>query len=195
MVAFTRANVPQAEPTILVWPDSSLIRSGKPVFMPDHKGGSSIVIGLASRIDRLGKSIRKQYSERYFNKVAPLAVVLSKGNEDSLIRTGKPCDMDFVADYTIVCGEFVDKESIGSGSKMDIAVNGPSGEKATSKHINCEELKANMEDAIVEASRHNTLKTGDLIVLTSFASTICAVKNYRLDVSIDGNSLLNFKMK
>lgn len=179
---------------IMVWPDSSLVRSGKPVFLPSFESGCEILIGMGIKIDRLGKSIRKEFSSRYFNEVTSVALILSQDNARNL-QENKNLTTDFVADYTVVCGDFVSKESIKDDSRWEMKVSRSATGDEFKVVCDCSEFINDIPASIENASMRNTLKTGDIVVVVSLNSTLPAVKEGRVCVEVGNDKLLNFKIK
>ena len=57
------------EPVIFCKPDSALLKSGKPFFIPDDLGRIEYEGELVVRICRLGKSIPERFAHRYYDAV------------------------------------------------------------------------------------------------------------------------------
>lgn len=180
---------------MLVWPDSAIVRSGKPVFTPEFESGCAVVIGLGIKIDRLGKSITKDFSSRYYNEAAPIALVLSKRNLDAIRRKATDIQPDYVADYSVVCGNFIATQRLDGPVNVSMEVTSLSGDACMQAGWDCGDIAEEMSEIIVFASRRNTLKTGDIVVKIIPDLGFDALRNGRLDVSVDGKSLLNIKMK
>lgn len=181
--------------SMLVWPDSALIRSGKPVFIPDYKSGWEVLIGMGVKIDRLGKSITKSFSSRYYNEVTPIAFLLSKRNTDAITLNIRGIVNEYVADYTVICGNFINKETLPSPSiwKMEITTKKVLDRKVL--EWVCSDFEREMSSAIEYASRCNTLKTGDLIAVFIPKLSAPAERDTRLEVRLEDQNLLQFKMK
>lgn len=150
---------------VLVWPDSVMIRSRKPLFLPDD-GDYYIHKGLCVRIDAVGKTIAGRFAGRYYNEMAPMAFVLPAAVSDALAEGTDPAACDIVADYTLICGDFIPK----SGELTEI------------------------DDAIATASRRNTLKTGD-IVATLSPKREKAERETVIKISLEGKTLIENKLK
>ena len=57
----------QRDPVIFTQADSSLLKDGKPFFVPDHLGRIDYETEVVVRICRLGKSIPEQFAHRYYD--------------------------------------------------------------------------------------------------------------------------------
>lgn len=185
---------------ILVWPDSAMIRSGKPLFVPD--GEMRIHPGLVTRINAVGKSIRHKFADRYFCEVAPAAFLLPLPASNRVSEELDPYACDIAADYTVVCGDFIPSEEVfqheGDLSECSLTLSLADlisrGEK-TAECINVINVPDSLlRDAIVAASERNTLKTGDLAGFI-FRDSCKATPETLLTVTVDGKQLLKNKLK
>ncbi|MDE6028229.1 MAG: hypothetical protein K2G23_09170, partial [Muribaculaceae bacterium] len=59
----------------LAYPDSAMVRSGNPIFLPDFNCSFSGIFYLAVKISRLGKSIAERFATRYYSEAAPAMAV------------------------------------------------------------------------------------------------------------------------
>ena len=57
------------EPTIFMKSDSSLLKDGKPFFIPDFSSEIHYETELVVKIDRLGKNIAERFAHRYYSEV------------------------------------------------------------------------------------------------------------------------------
>lgn len=170
------------EKEILVWPDSAMIRSRKPLFL--EEGRQYVHIGIAARIDAVGKSIRPKFAGRYYSELAPMAFILTEKVSDLLENGMDPAACDIVADYTLICGDFVTPERL-----ENIEVSRSGGEVDTRIF-----RKETIDEAIAVASVRNTLKTGDIVAVIGLGR-FQAQSDMILKISSDKNTLLENKLK
>lgn len=183
---------------IIVWPDSALVRTGKPVFIPEERG-YCLLTGLGARISAVGKSIEPKFSKKYFVEIAPLAFVLPNEAAGNIIRKETPRAGDFVADYSVICGDFISVDPSGYESGLEIKINissllneenlGP-----TCMILNIDNYLSLIYEAISLASKKNTLKTGD-IVSSILPYEFEAATDSLLSISFNNNILLENKLK
>ena len=150
---------------ILVWPDSVMIRSRKPLFLPDD-GVYYIHEGIGARIDAVGKSIHKKFARRYYDEICAIAYILPESVSDCLIQKADPVACDIAADYTLICGDY----------------------------IPALETETEINEAISIASCRNTLKTGDIVAII-FRERRKAERDSVLKISLRGNTLIENKLK
>lgn len=180
---------------LIVWPDSSIVKNCRVIFMPSYPSGCAVITGIGARIDRLGKSITKKYSSRYFNEVAPVAMVVSKETAEVVTSHGNPCCDGIVADYAVICGEFIPKESLDSGKEFSFRMQDMEENARKQISIPADDVSQELEEAVVHASVSNTLKTGDIVVSVNLAGCFEAETDCRLIATFGNSKLMNFKLK
>lgn len=182
----------------LVWPDSAMVRSGKPVFLRKERG-MGLVPGISVRICAVGKSIRPRFASRYYDGVAPLAII-ADSRQCGHIAEGKEPESDgLIADYSVVCGDFV-KANCADGHMLNLKAqvcplafaDVKADEEVRTSTMKCTEEA--ISDAIAFASRLNTLKTGDIVALLS-ADWLPADADSLLKMSLGENVLMLNKLK
>lgn len=146
----------------MTWPDSAMILSGKPLFLPEDEG-LTIMFGIGARITAVGKSIKPKFAHRYYNELAPMAFILKTPVAEALKKGADPKACDIMADYTVICGEAVEA-SEASGSSVFNATLSPlkGGENAVAS-FNADNTQQLLAGAISKASELNTVKTGDIV--------------------------------
>lgn len=92
---------------LLLWPDSVMVRSGKPVFIPDSTRHSEydIRFAICARICRLGRCVEQRFASRYFDQAMPVALILPAEASDALRNGTIPLASDIFFDGCIVLGE------------------------------------------------------------------------------------------
>lgn len=158
---------------VLVWPDSVMVRSGKPVFIPSEDEEFNIFEGFCVKINRLGKSIDPRFANQYFAEAAPIAFIANADTTASLLNGVCPDADKIMFDSCLIVGDFTPLP---------------------------EELTDEAADAIVNSSRYLTLKIGDLIVhFSKEKSPSKAIINKRYEYALTpfprGEATLKFKVK
>ena len=185
----------------LVWPDSAMIRSGKPLFLPDDK--MRLHIGLVAKINAVGKTIRLKFAGRYFNETAPAAFFLTEEVSRQIANMEDPPACHIVSDYSVICGDFISSPySIPNSIQLGINPLKHADPDICTGHsvadtdilIKINEPEIMICNSIVAASVRNTLKTGDLVgfMLPEFY-TVTPEK--LLKVRVDGRLLIENKLK
>lgn len=181
---------------ILVWPDSAMIRSGKPLFIPT--GEMSLLPGFVARIISVGKSIRYKFAQRYYHEIAPAAFILPPRSAIRIEDHLDPTANEIAADYSIICGDFSECAHLYAnpeGIRLDIEMAQlVSTENVISESLHIENLEEIINKALVTAAVRNTVKTGDLTGFI-FDKSFSVVPDTRLTMKIDGKVLMKNNLK
>ena len=135
---------------LLTWPDSAAVKSGKPVFLAQEEGMVCFP-GIAAKIIAVGKSISAKFAGRYYDEVIPICY-LADANTAARLRAGEdPLACEIMSDFCLVAGNALEKSRLS-----DIRY------QAGNQRTDFSWQLALIDEAIGEASRRNTLKTGDI---------------------------------
>ncbi len=148
-------------PVVSVKPDSSLLKGGKPFFIPAFSNDIRCGASLVMRICRLGKCIASRFAPRYYDAVT---VGVSFHAHDLLSEAcskGEPTSLYDGFDGAAVIGNFVSIEALcrqADGISFSLLRNESEvqqGEEAG--------LSAGFNELVAYISNYYTLKMGDLI--------------------------------
>lgn len=140
-------------------PDSSMRRNDNPVFIPNHDSEIKGVPVFAIRIERLGKTIAKRFSHRYYSEVSFGLVLYKSSQLHNLQELQLPWTEAFAFDSALSLGKMVSKEHITGEKVLQLNI----GEKQIRPMFDSR-LYEKIDRAIEYISRYNTLKIGDIIV-------------------------------
>lgn len=189
-----------SDPGMLVWPDSAFIRNKKPVFLPDEE--YSIFFGILMKIDRLGKSVSTKFAGRYYSQMAPMSCFVTQRNAKRIFDGEDAYASELVADCAVICGDFIPTEDLPSDAGMTISMsdlypsqNASETPQEDTKGFLIEDIRSTADRNISFASRRNTLKTGDLVGFLVRDSVARAERDKVVKVSLDGKTLLEYKLK
>ncbi len=179
-------NIPDA--TLMA--DTSILRPGRPFYIPDWDDAFTLHPTLAFRIDRLGKSIAARFAPRYIASMAPAALALP-GSALKALRAGKVAGaMECAYDYAMPLGEWHDISDIPD--EVVINARDTAGQEA-------EWLLSAMTIPIGQRleilSRRFTIKTGDIIVCPPVADGIVLNIGEKVAISIDGRESFEVPVK
>lgn len=154
-------------PVVSVRPDSSLLKDGKPFFVPDFSDdircGSSIVL----RVCRLGKCISTRFAHRYYDAVTVGVAFQARDLVDAARANGQPFSLYEGFDGASVLGDFVETDALLSpvgDVGFSLERNGVRVQEG-----NAADLVTGFDELIASISNYYTLKIGDLIY-TGFPS-------------------------
>lgn len=184
---------------ILVWPDSAMIRTGKPVFIPDDDEEYQILPGIGVKIKAVGKTIQERFAGRYYDEVMPLAFILKNETAEDLAKRLDPKACDIVADCSVICGDPIPIKEIEAKPTVRVefgirSLQPEDGEEPVELKFDLSNLRLGLAHAIVRGSQDNTLKTGDIVAYILPMGLGTRVDNL-VKFSLNGNPLLENKLK
>lgn len=181
-----------SEPTIFMKPDSSLLKDGKPFFIPDFSSEIHYETELVVKIDRLGKNIAERFAHRYYTEVTVGIDFTARDLQNRLRSQGLPWEISKAFDCSAVIGEFIPVSEIGNVQAIPfhLQINGK-----TVQEGNTSDMLFPIDRIIAYVSRFFTLKIGDLIY-TGTPVGVGPVKiNDHLQGYIKDNKVLDFFVK
>ena len=181
------------EPVIFMKPDSSLLKTGKPFFLPDFSSEIHYEIEIVVKINRLGKNIAEKFAHRYYDELTVGIDFTARDLQRKLRKTALPWEICKAFDNSAGLGEFIPlsglKENIDNlPFRLDI------NEKTVQKG-NTSRMIFNVDRIIAYASRFFTLKMGDLIYTGTPAGIGCVNINDHLEGYVEEKKLLDMHIK
>lgn len=157
--------------------DSSIVLPRNPLFIPDVAPAFTFAVGPAFRISRLGKRIGLRFAHRYRDAMAPLVRLLP-----DLPDTGSAIYQAF--DSAAALGTWIPIP------EAEFTVTAGDSDTLTTS---AEDIL--IDRAIEILSRYFTLKNGDIIVPGFFPARFTPEINSRFPVTVNGEKLLDLKIK
>lgn len=140
--------------------DSSLLKDGKPFFIPDFSSEIHYETELVVKIDRLGKNIAERFAHRYYSEVTVGIDFTARDLQRRLREQGLPWEISKAFDNSAVIGTFIPLEEAGNVNQLSfhLDMNGK-----TVQQGNTADMLFSVDQIIAYVSRFFTLKIGDLI--------------------------------
>lgn len=152
-------------PFLFLKPDSSLLKDGKPFFLPDFLSDVQASVAVVVRLNRLGKSVPSRFASRYYAEATVGVNLMACGELHRLRQQGLPWDAAVGFDGAAVLGNFIAwplAEKEGEAGKkplhFSLYINGNPVQSGCTG-----DLSVGVDEGISRISRLYTLKTGDLI--------------------------------
>lgn len=167
------------KPVVFLKADSSLLKNGKPFFVPDHLGRIEYEAEVVVRICKLGKTVPERFAPRYYDAVTVGIDFTARELQRELIKRGHPWDLAKGFDGAACIGEWTDKNEFLDiqGINFHLDVNGQTMQRACT----CDMLHK-VDQIIAYISQFYTLKTGDLL----FTGTPSGVGPVCIDDHLEG---------
>lgn len=188
-IFLTINDIPDAPMRWLSLPDSSLLKTDNPFFVPDFDTDFEARPVLAVRNDKLGKSISARFADRYYHEFAAGIVIVAKNLLKKLREEGAPWTAATGFDRSCIIGSFHPVSELEK--HQDIMFSDNNGNGLAGKFPDREALG----EALERISAYNTMKTGDIILLPADIGQLKLSVNSRIDISSHAQSLLNIKIK
>lgn len=178
VVSMRRPDAPFDSATpVTVVPDSAILRTGRPWFIPPFASGWRLETVLALRISRLGHCIGAKFAARYFDAITigvmprPVPHDHANGLLDAF-------------DGAFIIGDWMPLPADGN-----IEVSTPAGNITLGRQLD-------LAPAIIErVSEFATLKMGDIIGLCIFSPMDNPSLDTHWEGGINGATLLSFNIK
>ncbi|MCD8192965.1 MAG: fumarylacetoacetate hydrolase family protein [Tannerellaceae bacterium] len=180
------------EPTIFMKSDSSLLKDGKPFFIPDFSSEIHYETEIVVKIDRLGKNIAERFAHRYYSEITVGIDFTARDLQSRLRQQGLPWELSKAFDNSAVIGSFVPLEEPGriTNIPFHLDING-----TTVQAGNTADMLFPVDKIIAYVSRFFTLKIGDLIYTGTPAGVGPVKIGDHLQGFIGDRKLLDFSVR
>jgi len=181
-----------AEPTIFMKSDSSLLKDGKPFFIPDFSSDIHYETEIVIRINRLGKNIAERFAHRYYDEVTVGIDFTARDLQTKLRNQGLPWELSKAFDNSAVVGTFVPLSEISPIQEIPfhLMINGEKVQEGNTSH-----MLFSVDQIIAYVSRFFTLKIGDLIYTGTPAGVGPVKIGDHLQGYIGNRKLLDFHVR
>jgi 2-keto-4-pentenoate hydratase/2-oxohepta-3-ene-1,7-dioic acid hydratase in catechol pathway len=181
-----------SEPTIFMKSESSLLKDGKPFFIPDFSSEIHYETEIVVKIDKLGKNIAERFAYRYYNEITVGIDFTARDIQSRLRKQGLPWEISKAFDNSAVTGAFIPLREAGDIHKIPFClyINGEKVQKG-----NTADMLFSVDKIIAYVSRFFTLKMGDLIYTGTPAGVGPVKINDHLEGYIGETKLLDFYVK
>ena len=180
------------EPVIFLKPDSSLLRSGQPFFLPDHLGEIHYETELVVRINRNGKHIAPRFAHKYFSEVGLGIDFTARNKQAELKNKGLPWELAKSFDGSALVSSFIPLDELPPFEKLRFSLK----KNGVTVQSGCaEDMLFGIDTLISFVSRYFTLKMGDLIFTGTPAGVGPVDKNDELRGYLEDREMFVCKVK
>ena len=176
---------------VYLMPDSAVIKTNKPFFLPHFATTFTATPALAIHIDRLGKHIAPRFAHRYCMAVAPAIKVTASG-----IDTPQQCEQQSALahgfDGALLLGDFdaFDANEGINGTTVAIEHNGTPASNGS-----LDAAGIDYSTLISQLSKYFTLKMGDILLVELSDNGINLKMGDTLNASCSGMPRLTIRVK
>ena len=179
-------------PVIFTKADSSLLKDGKPFFVPDDMGRIDYETEIVVRICRLGKAIPACFAYRYYDAVTVGIDFTARDLQKQFREKGLPWELCKGFDGAATIGNWVpvDKFRNIQALQFHLDINGKTVQQGCTS-----DMLFKIDEIIEYISKYFTLKTGDII----YTGTPVGVGPVNIDDHLEGyiedRKVLEFNIK
>lgn len=179
-------------PVIFTKADSSLLKDGKPFFVPDDMGRIDYETEIVVRICRLGKAIPARFAHRYYDAVTVGIDFTARELQAELRKKGLPWEMCKGFDGAAAIGEWVSVEKFRDVQALQfhLDINGKTVQEGRTS-----DMLFKIDEIIEYISKYFTLKTGDIIYTGTPVGVGSVNINDHLTGYIEDRKVLEFNIK
>jgi len=172
-------------------PDSTVLRSGNPFFVPDFDSEFTAFPSICFRIGRLGKSISSRFAHRYIDAWTGSVTAVATGVLRRLREKGMPWTKAIAFDRSFMIGNLQPIDTFINYAKFSVSIDDEKMEYDTGR------LRKPVESIIELISSDNTLKTGDLLLagLTPCGIFLNPGKRLRIGTNSHNMNLLDINIR
>ena len=181
-----------ASPVIFMKPDSALLKNNKPFFIPSFADIIDCSLNIVFRICKLGKNISPRFAHRYYDAVAIGIDFTARNLQQTLSEQGLPWELSKSFDGSAAISDFLPITTFTHPLAIPshLTINGTTmqqGNTSTTQH--------SVDDIIAYVSRFCTLKTGDLIFISTTQTATPVSLNDTVEGYIGEQKLLEIRIK
>lgn len=178
-------------PVVLMKADSTLLKDGKPLFVPHFTQCLVGTFHVAVRICRLGKSIPRRFAHRYYDAVTVALDVCADDVRRQLSASGLPWDNATQFDGSTVVGDFVETQGRPLG---DICLKGCYGQSEVAS-FSLAEMHSRVDELVERLSVNMQLRQGDLLLCGAVAPACRLDIGGHVHAELNGVGVLDFNVR
>ena len=177
-----------SEPVWFFMPDSPILRSGNPFFVPEFDDRFEAYPALAIKINRLGKSIAPRFVNRYFCEATFAMTIRATTLLEKLRSNGLPWTPAVNFDKSCLLGDFIDFNGLSeNGITLQI------GEKTLTYPL--DGMMSQIENVISYITSDTIIKTGDIVLMPLSADGINLTPGINIEATAGDSKLLEIRIK
>jgi 2-keto-4-pentenoate hydratase/2-oxohepta-3-ene-1,7-dioic acid hydratase in catechol pathway len=148
------------EPVVFMKPDSAILQTNKPFFIPDFSTDVHHELEIVIRINKVGKHIKQKFASKYYDSLTVGIDFTARDLQSKLKAKGLPWEKAKAFDGSAPVGKFIPISEFNSVQNIDFRLE-KNGEVIQSG--NTSDMLFSVDTIIEQISKYFTLKIGDLI--------------------------------
>ena len=180
------------EPVVFLKPDTTIGQRNTPFYIPDFSSDVHHEIEIIVKINRIGKHIQEQFAHKYYDQISVGIDFTARDLQAQLKAKGLPWEKAKAFDGAAVLGQWVPKNQFKDLQKLNFELikNDVSVQRA-----NTQLMLYTIDQLIAYVSQFFTLKIGDILFTGTPAGVAAVQENDYLEGFLEGQKLLDVKVK
>lgn len=168
-------------------PDSSILYSGRPFFLPDFASAIVASPTIIVRMSRLGKCVAPKFAHRYWDAFTAGFTLRAVNSDDDRLH-----GLDRAFDGAVIVGDWVTCAT--EDDPLRAVVETRVGENIVSAH-SLSDMRHSLDDLIAACSRRCSIKMGDLLITGDTAGELVLESGNKLMAFIGSQQMLDVKVR
>ncbi len=185
-------NAVPSEPVVFLKPDTALLKEGKPFYIPEFSQNVHHELELVVKISKVGKYIDEEFAHKYYSEIGLGIDFTARDLQQQCKEKGLPWEKAKAFDHSAPLGKFVAVNDFDDLTNLSLELK-KNGEIVQAG--NTKDMLFSIDQIISFVSQYFTLKVGDLIYTGTPAGVGPVSPNDHLQGYLNGNLLIDFKVK
>ena len=180
------------EPVVFLKPDTSIGQRNTPFYIPDFSSDVQHEIEIIVKINRIGKHIQEQFAHKYYDQISVGIDFTARDLQTQLKAKGLPWEKAKAFDGAAVLGQWLPKKEFKDLQNLNFELT---KNDASVQRGHTRLMLYTIDQLIAYVSEFFTLKIGDILFTGTPAGVGAVQENDRLEGFLEGQKLLDLKIK
>ena len=180
------------EPVVFLKPDTTIGQRNTPFYIPDFSSDVHHEIEIIVKINRIGKHIQEQFAHKYYDQISVGIDFTARDFQTQLKAKGLPWEKAKAFDGAAVLGKWLPKKEFKDLQNLNFELT---KNDASVQRGHTRLMLYTIDQLIAYVSQFFTLKIGDILFTGTPAGVGAVQENDRLEGFLEGQKLLDLKIK
>lgn len=180
------------EPVVFLKPDTTIGQRNTPFYIPDFSSDVHHEIEIIVKINRIGKHIQEQFAHKYYDQISVGIDFTARDLQTQLKAKGLPWEKAKAFDGAAVLGQWLPKKEFKDLQNLNFELT---KNDASVQRGHTRLMLYTIDQLIAYVSQFFTLKIGDILFTGTPAGVGAVQENDRLEGFLEGQKLLDLKIK
>lgn len=151
--------IPQ-EPVVFMKPDSAILQTDKPFFIPEYTNSVHHELEVVVKINKVGRHIQKKFAHKYYDSITVGIDFTARDLQTQLKEKGLPWEKAKAFDGSAPIGKFISLNGLTDIQDVNFRLE---KNNEIVQQGNTKDMLFSVDSLIEQVSKYFTLKIGDLI--------------------------------